>query len=274
MLRYHLKRQVARFWRGVTQRPAASLVPILCYHSVQPLDRPHCVHPDQFEVQVAYLKANFRLLRLRELVDELCAGRPCGPAAAITLDDGYEDNYTWAFPVLARHNCPATIFLPTAFLEREITLLEEPGFGPLTWEQVRTMRRSGVEFGAHSHTHRILSLLTKGEQKDEILRSKSILENHLGEEIDLFAYPNGQRPDFSTWTVNLLKEADFRGACSTIWGTRNTDEEVFALRRIVVDHDDDLASFSLKVMGAYDYLGILHKMKPRRPFEHRLGGWR
>jgi peptidoglycan/xylan/chitin deacetylase (PgdA/CDA1 family) len=253
---------VARWWR-------TAAAPVLCYHSVNPLACIHSVSPELFDAQLRYLMKHFHVLPLGDMIAEFRRGGPSEPSAAITFDDGYVDNHTYAFPILERHRCPATIFLPTAFIEREVTLIDEPAFAPLTWQQVKEMRASGVGFGAHSHTHRILSLLTRDEQKDEILRSKSIIEDHLGEEIDLFAYPNGQRPDFSTWTVNLLKEANFCGACSTIWGTRNTENEVFALRRIVVDHDDDMESFSLKVTGAYDYLGILHKMKGRMQFEEQ-----
>lgn len=153
-------------------------------------------------------------------------------------------------------------------------LIDEPGFASLGWQQIREMRAGGIRFGAHSHSHRILSRLSEDEQKEEIARSKSILEDRLGEPIEFFAYPNGQRPDFSLSTVRLVRMEGFRGACSTIWGTRNRVKDVFALKRVVVDHDDDLTSFSLKVMGAYDYLGIFHEMKPWRSFVCRLGGWR
>ncbi len=268
MTRERFKQQIACVYRRIAPRRPAELVPILCYHSVQVLDRSHCVAPDRFEVQIAYLKANFRLLRLGELVDELQAGRLRGPVAAVTFDDGYEDNYTQAFPILARHGCPATIFLPTAFIEREVMLIKEPGFDPLTWEQIHTMRRAGIEFGAHGHTHSILRGLTGHPLRLEIVGSKAILERELGETINLFAYPNGQRPDFDKRTVRALMAAGFRAACSTLWGTGNTARSLFALKRVIIDRSDDMNTFRMKTCGSYDYLGILHSMKPRGKLLH------
>jgi len=263
LIRNGVKRQVARLWRLAGCFVPSVTAPILCYHSVNPLAYLHSVRPELFDAQVRYLMEHFRVLPLGDLIAEFRRGGPSEPSAAITFDDGYVDNHTYAFPILERHRCPATIFLPTAFIEREVTLIEEAAFGPMTWQQVREMRANGVGFGAHGHTHRILSRLPAADLQSEIVRSKAILEDRLGEPIDLFAYPNGQRPDFDGRTVHMLQSTGFLAACSTLWGTWNSAATLFALKRVNIDRDDDLRSFQLKIEGAYDYLGLLHAMKPR-----------
>jgi peptidoglycan/xylan/chitin deacetylase (PgdA/CDA1 family) len=74
--------------------------------------------PDSFKTQVDWLADHVRILTLDELVAQFEAGLPWhGPAAFLTFDDGYRDNFDVAAPVLRKRNVPATFFIPTAFLE-------------------------------------------------------------------------------------------------------------------------------------------------------------
>src|SRR5690606_1373661 len=70
----------------------------------------------------------------------------------ITMDDGYESNYIYAYPVLKEYNMKATIFLITSLIKNEEEKHLLKGIPKLSWEQIQEMSESGlIEF--HSHTH-------------------------------------------------------------------------------------------------------------------------
>jgi peptidoglycan/xylan/chitin deacetylase (PgdA/CDA1 family) len=68
---------------------------------------------DVFEGHIKFIKDNFRVVTMTDGLDLIREGKPKGMYAAINLDDGYMDNYTYAFPVLKKYNLSATIFLVT-----------------------------------------------------------------------------------------------------------------------------------------------------------------
>lgn len=99
---------------------------VLLYHRVNRLPktgfcptRDLSVHPDQFDAQIRFVKEQFDVIPLRQLVEILRVGRdlPARNVAALTFDDGYEDNLTEALPVLKRHGLPATIFVPPGIMD-------------------------------------------------------------------------------------------------------------------------------------------------------------
>jgi peptidoglycan/xylan/chitin deacetylase (PgdA/CDA1 family) len=72
---------------------------------------------DDFEKHIKYLSENFRIIPLQEIFNSSSHFEPDKKYIAITFDDGYENNYTNAFPVLKKYNVPATIFVVTKMLE-------------------------------------------------------------------------------------------------------------------------------------------------------------
>lgn len=93
---------------------------ILQYHAVirDPLQFPDWCFLDEraFRSQIAYVKRQFRVVTLGEAVELLTAGTITEPTLAITFDDGYQNNYDVAFPILREYECPATIFLSTRYI--------------------------------------------------------------------------------------------------------------------------------------------------------------
>ena len=88
---------------------------ILGYHKVSADTHPFFepVHPDLFEQQMQFLKACYRVMSLQELVSRAARGEVPERAVAITFDDGYCDNYDYAFPILKKYQFPAMIFVAT-----------------------------------------------------------------------------------------------------------------------------------------------------------------
>jgi peptidoglycan/xylan/chitin deacetylase (PgdA/CDA1 family) len=102
----------------------------------------------------------------------------------------------------------------------------------MTTEQVIEMHRAGMQIGVHTVTHPILAKLGSIDVRKEIYDSKQFLESILGEDINLFAYPNG-RPDrdFQLKDVAIVKELGFKAAVSTAWGVAKPESDLMQLPR-------------------------------------------
>jgi peptidoglycan/xylan/chitin deacetylase (PgdA/CDA1 family) len=92
---------------------------VLGYHSVGSYSLPlYCRLPRQvFAEQMRYIKRNYRVISLRQMVEELHDPRPRGQSVVVTFDDGYLGTYLDAFPVLKEYAIPATVYLIAASIE-------------------------------------------------------------------------------------------------------------------------------------------------------------
>lgn len=104
-----------------------SQVAIIAYHRVSPNEDSWSVKPlspQSFEGQIRYFSQNYKVLTLDRLAEYMNTGEPLpDKAVVITIDDGYKDNYRYAYPILKKYNIPATIFLTTGHV----------GTGDLYW---------------------------------------------------------------------------------------------------------------------------------------------
>ncbi len=104
---------------------------------------------------------------------------------------------------------------------------------PMTWEEVRDLQRSNIEFGAHTNTHPILSSLESPQAiEDEIRGSKARIEEKLGSPVIHFCYPNGKLADIGETAVRITHECGFKTAVTTEPGMNRLDADPFLLRRI------------------------------------------
>jgi peptidoglycan/xylan/chitin deacetylase (PgdA/CDA1 family) len=112
-------------------------------------------------------------------------------------------------------------------------ILQE-GNSMLTWEEVLEMNKEGIDFGSHGCSHRIMPGLSDTEIKRELTESKNIIEKKLGEEVDLFAYPNG---DYNSHIKDLVKSCGYICALATIGKKEpRSNADLYSLRRINI-HD-------------------------------------
>ncbi|MFA5743032.1 MAG: polysaccharide deacetylase family protein [Candidatus Paceibacterota bacterium] len=253
-----LKRLLAKFYFPLDKLlKSGPRFSVLMYHSINP-NYPWSVSPQNFEDQIKYLSSNYHIASLSDLrgfADD---------SIAITFDDGYEDNFYYAFPILKKYNCPATFFICSDFIDKGKMLPEDSpynGLKPLSPGQINTMRKAGMDFGGHTVTHPNLAKIKIAEARDEIFSSKIFLENVLGEKINLFAYPFGQLSDYNQGIIGILKEAGYQLACSTVWGRNNKQTPLFEIRRIRIDHIDSMGDFKGKIRGKWDFITWYHKFK-------------
>ncbi|RJQ17502.1 MAG: polysaccharide deacetylase family protein [Nitrospiraceae bacterium] len=260
-----IKRYTGKFITAFSLNKSTKLSVILNYHSVHPTHN-FATTPNDFLQQMEYLVANFTMVSLPDFYKLRIAGKSLPDRLAIiTFDDGYEDNYTYAFPVLKQFGIKATVFLTTGFINGEVDITEKDGtyqdLKALTWEQVREMRGDGISFGAHTHTHPILTEISLDQAEGEISRSKKILEEKLGEPAGLFAYPFGQPKTFNRNIIDLLKKHGFKSACSTLWGCNNSNVDIFSLNRIRIDACDTFHDFKEKVNGKWEFIKWIQALR-------------
>jgi peptidoglycan/xylan/chitin deacetylase (PgdA/CDA1 family) len=237
---------------------------VIYYHRIDDEQHRSCVAPGAFAEQMAHLRSDgWNVMPLAAMREHLDQHRPFAErTVVVTFDDGFADNYSAAFPVLARHALPATIFLAAGFIGGDDlpVLRDRSGVKPMTWAQVQEMARHGVAFGAHTMTHRSLTELAPDEIEREVVASRDLVAARVGTPVDTFCYPRGH---FDERVKDAVRAAGFRIACTTMPGCVTPDTHPFSLRRTFIARDDSLRDFARKLDGSFD---LLHAAR------QRLGG--
>jgi peptidoglycan/xylan/chitin deacetylase (PgdA/CDA1 family) len=217
----------------------------LGYHRVGPFRGDHVptVSPQAFERQLAFLaRHRYRVLSLEELVAALEAGSD-GPrhSVVITFDDGYEETYTIAWPLLKRFGFPAAVFIAPA----EVAT---PGF--VDWSQIRNMSKDGVTIGGHTMHHSYIPLVKAERLTEELVDSKRVIEERIGSAVKFLSYPVG---GFTPQAQALAKSAGYLAACTTNRAVPGAPLDRYALRRLkITERDGHPLLFAAKVSGYYD----------------------
>jgi peptidoglycan/xylan/chitin deacetylase (PgdA/CDA1 family) len=266
---------------------------------------------EAFRQQMRHLREHFTPLRFDQVLSYVDADlRLPKRAVLVTFDDGYDDNYRVAFPILRDLGMSAMFFVSTghidsgepylydwlvhmvctttasvlrtpelgtdweipvglrerralaatlldrlkglddagqsaliARLEREWNLPRSAGHAdcrPMTWDQLREMARDGMEIGSHGVGHRMLAKLPLPQMTKEVVQSKSTLERELGAPAHVISYPVGGHDAFDTETVQAVRSAGFRMACSYVAGSsRIAAESRYSMRRLPVEREMD-----------------------------------
>jgi peptidoglycan/xylan/chitin deacetylase (PgdA/CDA1 family) len=97
-------------------RPRSRRIVVLCYHSVHPSNGFASATPALFERHLAWLEEHCTLVPYASISDRIAGPRDDRPVVAVTFDDGYEDNHTYALPLLLGRGIPATAFITTGLL--------------------------------------------------------------------------------------------------------------------------------------------------------------
>ncbi|MCM8763342.1 MAG: polysaccharide deacetylase family protein, partial [Candidatus Omnitrophica bacterium] len=208
------------------------VAPILMYHSVclkpNPKDK-LTVSVDAFQRQMDFLKRNrYNVLPLENLVSLIKEKKRIPPKTiALTFDDGYKDNYTYAFAILKKYHFPATIFV----IVNEIGRSDR-----LSWDEIKEMRDSGlISIGSHTlGAEPLVNLQSEEEIKREIFDSKKILEKKLGQQITSFSYPEGR---FNSQIRRLVIDAGYKLAVATSPGKKFSCDDIFVLKRLRISEN-------------------------------------
>ena len=230
-------------------------LPILCYHRVSDELRDHVtVGVDQFDQQMAFLKANYDVLPLRDLLDASPPTSKKTPVA-VTFDDGYLDNYENAFPILKKHDLSATFFISTDHITQQKPFahdLDKLGHGlpNMTWDQIREMHRDGMDFGSHTANHVDLGQTDEVTTWRELTRSDQAVRAELGIEKNLFAFPFGRPQNLTPANHALIKKAGYACCCSARGGLNQRNSlDPFDIKRIGINYGFTLPALAANLRG-------------------------
>lgn len=213
-------------------------IPVLIYHRVGYTKGALTVSPERLATDLEALReSGYQTIGLPAYEKFLVDGQvelPKRPLL-ITFDDGYADNWEYAFPLLKQYNMTAVFYIITS-------LIGQPE--RLTAAQIKEMAAAGMYFGSHTISHRSLGELPESEIRDELQTSKNILETMLDRDIRTVAYPKGS---YNEETLRIAKEIGYVAGLSTRYGKSSRQGNPYMLKRIpVFSFDRDIFTVLVK----------------------------
>ena len=204
-------------------------IPILMYHAVHVMDPSEAsnanliVAPDNFETQIkAMLDAGYYFLTPEEAYKAFTENAlPAKKVVWLTFDDGNEDFYTIAYPILKKYKAKATNNIITGFVKKG-------NAGNLTVKQMKEMMAHGMSFQSHTVNHPDLSATDKATQKVELTDSIDFLENKLNTKVNTIAYPSGR---YNQTTLDLAKKT-YKLGLTTNEGLASAKDGLLSLNRV------------------------------------------
>ena len=232
--------------------PRGYVIPILMYHSVEngaPPENRLVVSPQTFDRQMRFLKEHrYNVISLERLAGLLKAKAVIPPwTVVITLDDGYRNNYTEAFPILKRYGLPATIFVIVKEVGR-------PQHDRLSWEEIKEMQSSGlITVGSHClGPEPLINIPSPQQLHAEVFNSKMILQQQLGRDVVLFSYPEGM---FTPHIRQLVIDAGYLAAVGTTPGKTYPSDDRYVLKRLRISETSrNLFVFAIQISGFYTFI--------------------
>lgn len=206
----------------------AANIPVLMYHYIE---APRAtttlpglyLEPNIFDNQLQEIKKNeYNVVFISEVADSLRQSRPLPKCSlALTFDDGYEDFYTKAFPLLKKYGLKGTLYVI-------INRLDTPGY--VTRAQVKEMAESGlVEIGSHTFNHPDLRSKKMKDAIFEIRDSRVELEKISGYPVRTFAYPYGY---FNADALSIAATSGYWGAVSVKPGVSQSADNLWQVKRL------------------------------------------
>lgn len=215
-------------------------VPILMYHYIRfnpdpgdKLGHDLSVTPDDFKRQMDWLAENrYHPIDFEDLRNYLLGGStlPARPVI-ITLDDGYRDLYTDAYPVLRSHGFKGVAYIISGFLGSP---------NNVSREQLLEMEGHGIQVGSHTISHPDLTKVPSGELHRQLQDSKAVLESLLGHPVVDFCYPGGA---VNQAVAQSVQGAGYQTATTTAPGTAHSASDRYLWTRIRVHGGEPLNQF-------------------------------
>ncbi len=227
-------------------------VPILMYHSILRSSNTHgnyIISEAAFEKDLKYLKDNgYQTVVMQDLIDYVHGGRELPQKPVIlTFDDGYFNNFSYAFPLLQKYNSKAVLSIIGYYTDLYTkTPDENPSYSHVTWDNVKEMMNSGlVELQNHSYNLHTTDKGRNGSKKkkgESTEQYKTVLTEDLGKLQTAFKSNTGYTPSTFTYpfgsvsnaSFDIIKEMGFKASlsCESGMNTITRDpESLYMLRR-------------------------------------------
>jgi peptidoglycan/xylan/chitin deacetylase (PgdA/CDA1 family) len=223
---------------------------MLCYHHIAPPRRGArlkwlYVSPQIFARQIAEFQSNgfstseSLTFEASSEPGKVIANQPDGNPqrrVVLTFDDGFCDMFEHALPLLRQNRLRSIAFLVSDLLGKTNEWQQKMGdiVEPLMdVAQVRDWLAAGQQIGSHTKTHSRLTQLSLPDAREEITASKKSLEDRFSVRIDHFCYPFG---DWNKAVRDLVSEAGYKTACTTVPGVNTAETPPFELNRYLAGY--------------------------------------
>jgi peptidoglycan/xylan/chitin deacetylase (PgdA/CDA1 family) len=206
-----------------------------------------------FLKHLEYLRRFHNVISLDEFLAAVCEKRELPDhSVVLTFEDGVRNFLTVAAPHLKRMGMPATTFIITD----HTSLAQSPNANHkwqpsdddafLSWPDVNELSQDGIQFGSHTCSHSNLTELSPVEAEKELSDSHKALSARVRQNTFPLSYPFGQVSDE---VRQLAREVGYSCGITTMSGVNDSHSDLFALRRMVIAGDDDVATFAARVSG-------------------------
>lgn len=223
---------------------------VLMYHQIGEFEpmaahRSTYCHVRRFAAQMAWLhRFGYTALRIDEVLACVRGERAIpARAVALTFDDGYENFYQYAWPILQRYRFPAMVYLISGMIGQPASWFARDGRATpplMDATRLRQLRKEGVDFGGHSVSHVKLAEQDRARMRHEVFDCKAQLEDTLGETVAHFCYPYGSH-DMAV--VEAVAEAGYASATTCVRGRANTQDDPLTIPRKAISYGDNWFGF-------------------------------
>lgn len=240
-------RSYIKGWRGKQD------IIVLLYHRVNDMHRDSLtVGVEQFSDQMAYINKNFPVASLKSLLSGEVSRYEKKPIIVVSFDDGYLDNYEHAFPICIRNNIPSSFFVSTSMIDEGKPFPHDDHLDTrlynMDWEQLAEMKKNGMFIGSHTCDHVNCAETEKEELKVQFESSQSMLNEKLGEDLAVLAYPFGGKHHFSAEAKEQAVMSGYKSILSA-YGGINTELDPMNIKRGGIDWMFNRQAFIAKLYG-------------------------
>lgn len=230
-------------------------IKILMYHRVKDdVQMELSVNSKDFQWQMEYLKRKgYKVISMDEACERIKTQELDDKLVVLTFDDGYEDYYHEAYPILENYGYPSIVYLVPSYIERKKVFWWDQDLGEsalLSWQQIKELKAKGLtSFGSHTWSHTNLIETDIKTIRQELTQSKNFIEDKLKVSIKHFAYPGGYNNGLSQ---KLVKDTYVSGTsiCDGISTCKaSLSGDLSKITRIPVQKSDGKALFAARLKG-------------------------
>ena len=235
-------------------RSTGNTLLVLMYHKVSEEKKERLtVTQQQLQQQIGWLiKKKYSIISFKEFKQiEESSFTKKSKYVVLTFDDAYENNLTYALPVLEQYNTKATIFIPTAFIGKE-NEWDKGNDKIMTAGQLRQLPAHIIEFGLHTHTHASFKHCNEEVIQKEMLQSIETLQNNNIPFAPVFAYAYGAFPKQQPAQTNMFSIFSALGIWYAVRIGNNINtlplKNRFLVKRIDIRGTDSFFIFKMKML--------------------------
>jgi peptidoglycan/xylan/chitin deacetylase (PgdA/CDA1 family) len=236
--------------------PTEGKVIVLLYHRVNDDCRDDVtVGIEQFNRQMKFLaESRYYVAKIDDVLTGNVDTRKNKRIIVVTFDDGYEDNFKNAVPILLRNKIDASFFISTNIVGSKARFAHDLKNGldhipNLSWDQIMVMRDLGFTIGSHTENHINCAKADSTKVKSEIIASRSTLAEKLDLHDCIFAYPHGKKDDITPKVLDFVKEQGFLGCLSAYGGVNTLPLDPYNVKRMGIDWKFSSLAFRARLKG-------------------------